>query len=92
LVQLLSERARHRRDLDAREIQLLADEVVTGVDGIATYGLADPDRYTPRRQRELVTRLLVAGRAARHLSPGGHTPRRALAPCARPAPDDGTSR
>ncbi len=60
LVQLLGERAGATgRDLDAREIELLADEVVTGVDGIATYGLADPDRYTPQRQRELVTRLLV---------------------------------
>ncbi len=59
LAGLLADRfAAAGRGVSAAEIDLLADEVVTGVDGVATYGLADPDRYTASRQRELVARIL----------------------------------
>ena len=47
------------RTLPAAEIGMLADEVIASVDGIATYGLADPDRYTADRQRALVRRVLA---------------------------------
>ncbi len=47
------------RTLPAAEIGMLVDEVIASVDGIATYGLADPDRYTADRQRALVRRVLA---------------------------------
>jgi AcrR family transcriptional regulator len=47
------------RTLPAAEMGLLVDEVIATVDGIATYGLADPARYTADRQRDLVQRLLA---------------------------------
>ncbi len=61
LVGLLTDRLRTsgRGVVDGPELELLADEVITGVDGVATYGLADPDRYPPERQRELVARILT---------------------------------
>jgi len=46
------------RRLSAREVDLLVDEVITAVDGIAVYALADPGRYPPARQRALVARVL----------------------------------
>ena len=48
--------AGHR--LSAREVDLLVDEVITAVDGIAVYALADPARYPPARQRALAARVL----------------------------------
>jgi AcrR family transcriptional regulator len=47
------------RRLPAREVDLLVDEVITAVDGIAVYALADPARYPPARQRTLVARVLA---------------------------------
>ena len=59
LTGLLADRlAAADRAVSRAEMELLADEVVTAVDGIATYGLADPGRYTPARQRDLVARVL----------------------------------
>ncbi len=59
LAGLLADRfAAAGRRVHRTEVDLLADEVVTAVDGVATYGLADPDRYTPARQRALVARVL----------------------------------
>jgi AcrR family transcriptional regulator len=40
------------------EADLMVEEVLTGTDGIVVYALADPERYPPARQLELVRRLL----------------------------------
>ncbi len=59
LAGLLADRfAAAGRPVSPAEVDLLADEVTTGVDGVATYGLADPERYPPARQRALVARIL----------------------------------
>lgn len=47
------------RRLAPREVDLLVDEVITAVDGIAVYALADPRRYPAARQRALVARVLA---------------------------------
>jgi AcrR family transcriptional regulator len=40
------------------EVEMLVEEVLTAVDGIAVYAQADPDRYPPERQLALVDRVL----------------------------------
>jgi AcrR family transcriptional regulator len=40
------------------EADLMVEEILTGTDGIVVYALADPERYPPARQLELVRRLL----------------------------------
>jgi len=46
------------RALDHEELDLLVDEILTAVDGIAVYALSDPIRYTEQRQRLLLARVL----------------------------------
>jgi TetR/AcrR family transcriptional repressor of bet genes len=58
LVTALRERA-SRRDVDPEELALLADEVLSAVDGVAVYAVSDPDRYPPERQLLLVDRVLA---------------------------------
>lgn len=41
------------------EAEMLVEEVLTAVDGIAVYAQADPDRYPPERQLALVDRVLA---------------------------------
>lgn len=41
------------------EVEMLVEEVLTAVDGIAVYAQADPDRYPPERQLALVDRVLA---------------------------------
>ena len=45
-------------DADDAELALLADEVLSAVDGVAVYALADPARYPAERQLALVDRVL----------------------------------
>jgi len=67
LADLLADRFRATgRAVAAAEVDLLADEVITGIDGIATYGLADPGRYTAQRQRALAARVLARVGLAEH--------------------------
>jgi AcrR family transcriptional regulator len=46
------------REVDDDDVDMLVDEVLSAVDGIALYAQADPDRYPPERQLELVDRVL----------------------------------
>jgi len=43
---------------DDRDVDLVVDEILSATDGIAVYALADPARYPPSRQLQLVRRLL----------------------------------
>ncbi|WP_336921688.1 TetR/AcrR family transcriptional regulator [Aquipuribacter sp. SD81] len=43
---------------DAEALDLLADEVLSAVDGVAVYAVSDPARYPPERQLALVDRVL----------------------------------
>lgn len=61
---LLGEELRARlvatgRDAADEEVSMLVDEVLSAVDGIAVYAVADPDRYPPERQLALVDRVLA---------------------------------
>lgn len=46
------------RDAGEVEVSMLVDEVLSAVDGIAVYAMADPERYPPERQVALVDRVL----------------------------------
>lgn len=61
---LLAEELRARlleagREAGEDEVTMLVDEVLSAVDGIAVYAVADPDRYPPERQLALVDRVLA---------------------------------
>jgi AcrR family transcriptional regulator len=47
------------REVADDEVEMLVEEVLTAVDGIAVYAQADPDRYPPERQLALVDRVLA---------------------------------
>jgi AcrR family transcriptional regulator len=47
------------RPLTGSALDDLVDEIVSAVDGIAVYALADPQRYPPERQLALAARILA---------------------------------
>lgn len=49
-----------RDGLTGAELDEVVDRLLTGVDGITVYALADPARYPPPRQRALAQRLVEA--------------------------------
>ncbi|MFC5381418.1 TetR/AcrR family transcriptional regulator [Aquipuribacter nitratireducens] len=59
---LVAELRARRGDADGGatddDVELLADEVLSAVDGLAVYAVADPRRYPPERQLALVDRVL----------------------------------
>lgn len=59
---LVAELRSRRGDVDGgstdADVELLADEVLSAVDGVAVYAVADPRRYPPERQLALVDRVL----------------------------------
>ena len=61
---------RDGRPADDEEVGLLVDEVLSAVDGIAVWATADPERYPPARQLELVGGG-AGGRGLVTAGPGG---------------------
>ncbi len=46
------------RTLEPADLHLLVDEILSAVDGVAVYALADPSSFPPARQLVLVDRIL----------------------------------